>query len=305
MDYVAFNVMLDDIVFPDGHTKMGVLGGGGPQTAFGMRLWHDKVGLVGSVGPDFPHAADSWLEGTGIDFQGVRRGTLPTARAWQVLENSGLRTQVWRVDSAVRREHLSRSVAALPDTYRRAKGFHFGVHPLSPDFPFIEEMRQLDGVVSIESFCPAEHKPDADLLTMLLQSADVFSLNAHEAVSLVGPGDPLVLAARLIAAGAKILCLRSGANGSLVVDAENGSAFHVPAVPVSVVDMVGAGNAYCGGFLTGWVETRDLKIAGIYGATASSFMLEQIGLPKFGPEVIKEAKKRVESLQSQVMAVAI
>ena len=38
VDLVAFGVILDDLVFPDGRTSLGVLGGGGPQTAFGMRL---------------------------------------------------------------------------------------------------------------------------------------------------------------------------------------------------------------------------------------------------------------------------
>jgi cytidine kinase len=35
---ITFSIIIDDIVFPDGSTRMGVLGGGGPQTAFGMRL---------------------------------------------------------------------------------------------------------------------------------------------------------------------------------------------------------------------------------------------------------------------------
>ncbi|MDX9864876.1 MAG: carbohydrate kinase family protein [Anaerolineaceae bacterium] len=263
------------------------------------------MGLVGSVGPDFPPGADAWLKKSGIDCQGIRRGALPSVRAWQVLEASGLRTQVWRVESSVRREYLSRSMAALPDDYRQAKGFHFGVHPLSPDTRFIEELGKMDGVISIESYCAADHKPDDESLKKLLQAADIFSLNEHEAVSLVGPGKPLVLAGRLVAGGAKILCLRLGENGSLVVDAKNGNAFQVPAVPVSVVDTVGAGNAYCGGFLAGWVETRDLKMAGLYGAAASSFLLEQVGLPVFGSEILKETQERVDMLRPQVVAVTI
>lgn len=305
IDYVAFNILLDDLVFPDGHTQMGVLGGGGPQTAFGMRLWSKNVGLMGSVGRDFPVSADAWLEKSGIDCQGVRQSESSTVRAWQVMEASGLRTQVWRVDSSLRREHLSRRMENFPDIYREAKGYHLGVHPLSPDFLFIEALRKMGGVVSIESFCPAEHLPDAAGLEKLLQEPDVFSVNEHEAVSLVGPGEPLTLARRLIAAGTKMLCLRLGANGSLVVNPGHGEAYHIPVVPVEVVDVVGAGNAYCGGFLTGWCETHDLKLAGIYGAVASSFMLEQVGLPGFGPEIFLETQRRVEMLEPQVMALTI
>lgn len=305
IDYVAFNIMLDDLVFSDGHTEMGVLGGGGPQTASGMRLWSDLVGLVGGVGPDFPLSAEEWLQGAGIDDQGLRHGTLPTARAWQVMEASGLRTQVWRVDAAVRRHQLGRSMEDLSEAYRYAKGYHIGVHPNTPDYPFIEKLRELGGVVSIESFCPAAQQPDKSAINRLLQAADIFSLNEHEAVSLVGTGKPEELALRLVSAGAKLLCLRLGAKGSLIVDGKNEVAFHIPAIDVPVVDAVGAGNAYCGGFLLGWCEGHELETAGVYGAVASSFMLEQIGSPVFTPEIFSEARKRVEMLRPNVRPVAI
>jgi ribokinase len=52
----------------------------------------------------------------------------------------------------------------------------------------------------------------------------------------------------------------------------------VPAVPVAgIVDVTGAGNAYCGGFLVGLAETGDLGQAGRYGAVSASFALEQFG----------------------------
>ena len=87
MDFVTFSLIIDDIVFPDGQTAMGVLGGGGPQTAFGMKLWASKVGLVAGVGADLPAQAQNWLQAFEIDIQGLRHSTdWPTPRAWQVLE---------------------------------------------------------------------------------------------------------------------------------------------------------------------------------------------------------------------------
>jgi hypothetical protein len=66
IDFVAFSLILDDLVFPDGRTAMGVLGGGGPQAAFGMKLWTEKVGLVSGIGRDLPAKALAWLEASGI-----------------------------------------------------------------------------------------------------------------------------------------------------------------------------------------------------------------------------------------------
>jgi sugar/nucleoside kinase (ribokinase family) len=44
-----------------------------------------------------------------------------------------------------------------------------------------------------------------------------------------------------------------------------------------IVDVTGAGNAYCGGFLVGLAETGDLAQAGRYGAVSASFALAQFG----------------------------
>ena len=303
LDYVAFNILLDDLVFPDGQTRMGVLGGGGPQTALGMRLWSDRVGLVGGVGQDFPRPAEDWLQQAGIDCQGLRRSELPTARAWQVTETSGLRTQVWRVGPEVIRGQLQRRLEYLPSDYRQAKGYHLGVHPLSADYDFIAGLVDLGGVVSVESFCPAARQLDADGLKKLVGAADIFSLNEHEARSLVGEGQPQQLAQRLLDAGARLLCLRLGAAGALVADSAARQAFCIPACAVPVVDVVGAGNAFCGGFLAGWCQTGNLLTAGICGAVAASFLVEQVGLPVFSSRLVQEAQRRLEGLRLDVTPV--
>jgi hypothetical protein len=50
INYFSHSVIIDDIVFHDGRTLMGVLGGGGPQTAFGMKLWaQGGVGLCAAA----------------------------------------------------------------------------------------------------------------------------------------------------------------------------------------------------------------------------------------------------------------
>jgi sugar/nucleoside kinase (ribokinase family) len=303
--FVTFGLILDDIVFPDGRAAMGVLGGGGPQAAFGMRLWADSVGLVAGVGADLPESARSWLGASGIDVEGVRASEHPTPRAWQLLEADGRRTQVWRVPGQALGAQLSRAVRYLPERYRRARGFHFGTHPDAPDLDFARDLRALGGLVSLEPFRPADRPPASEALRALLAAADVFSLNAGEARSLVGAGEPREMARRLAEAGARVLALRLGEGGSLAIDAQAGRAAHVPAVPVRVVDPVGAGNAYGGGFVVGWVETHDIVEAGLRGAVAASFLVEQIGVPLVTDEIRAEARKRVETLRSGVERIEI
>jgi sugar/nucleoside kinase (ribokinase family) len=294
IDYFTLSLIIDDIVLPDGRTQMGLLGGGGPQTAFGMKLWAaGGVGLCAGVGPDFPPAAQAWLDALGIDTQGVRRHPQhPTLRAWQVLEEDGRRTQVWRTPPAAMGAQLAFTLADVPPAYWGARGFHFGVHPERPNLAVAQALRSRGVTVSIEPFRAAAHPLSSAELAALLGSCDIFSPNAEEACSLVGEGDPPALVQRLGAAGAGIVALRLGAAGSLIHRAATGELIHVPAVPVTIVDPVGAGNAYCGAFLVGWLETGDLRRAGQYAAVAASFMMEQYGLPPTSPTLPAEARAR-------------
>jgi len=45
-------IIIDDIRLRSGAIVSSKLGGGGPQAAFGMRLWHDDVALLTRSGDD-------------------------------------------------------------------------------------------------------------------------------------------------------------------------------------------------------------------------------------------------------------
>ena len=312
MDYIAFNIILDDIVCPDGVTHMGMLGGGGPQTAFGMKLWVDSVGLIAGVGPDLPLPVQVWLDHNKIDTGGIRQAEHPTPRAWQALETDGHRTQVWRVPPEAIQAHLQRRLDLMPKSYRRPKGVHFGIHPLEPDSGFIQALTDNHAIVSIEPFRPAERPLTASELKTLIAGAPIFSPNLSEARSLVPPlrksslqEEITALRAIFLDAGAQVFSLRMGSDGSWVTSQQSDTFYHIPAFETRVVDPVGAGNAYCGGFLVGWLETGSLVQAGLYGAVAASFLIEQIGVPPSALEVRPKALERLKSIQSLVNSVSV
>ncbi|GAB4453963.1 MAG: carbohydrate kinase family protein [Anaerolineae bacterium] len=306
VDFVTFSLIIDDIVFPDGRTAMGTLGGGGPQTAFGLRLWAERVGLVAGVGDDLPTGAADWLAATGIDAAGLRRPPgLPTPRAWQVLEADGRRTQVWRLPPEQIWAQLGRSLDKVPPAYRQARAFHLGVHPEEPDLEFIAALRGLGALVSIEPFRAAQRPLTEAELRALLSAGQIFSPNEAEARSLVGDGEPPELLARLAAFGAQIVALRQGAGGALVHRADTGETWHIPAVDTTVTDPTGAGNAFCGGFLAGWVNSGSLSHAGLCGAVAASFLVEQMGLPPPSPARAARAAARLAALQPTAVSVRL
>jgi sugar/nucleoside kinase (ribokinase family) len=298
IDYFTHSVIIDDIVFHDGRTLMGVLGGGGPQTAFGMNLWaQGSVGLCGGVGLDFPPPAQAWLDSMGIDTMGLRRDPAHRSlRAWQIIEEDGRRTQVMRSQGATIPTHLALKPEQVPDAYWAARGFHFGVHPESPNLRIMQALQARGITVSVEPFREASRPLTDAELRALLTSCEIFSPNLVEAESLIGNGEPMTLIRRLTDAGAAIVALRMGAEGSLLHQAATGATHHIPAVQTTVIDPVGAGNAYCGALLVGWLETGDLRQAGQYAAVAASFLVEQYGLPAPRADLLAEAAQRLAEM---------
>jgi sugar/nucleoside kinase (ribokinase family) len=90
-----------------------------------------------------------------------------------------------------------------------------------------------------------------------------------------------------------------------VAEARTGRAAWIPALPVTVVDAVGAGNAYCGAFITGWAESGDLVESGLRGAAAASLILEHFGVPVVTPEMRQQAGARQQTLQSMTKVVSL
>ena len=279
--YVTFGIIIDDIVFPRGETHMGILGGGGPQTAWGIAATlgsGEAVGLVAGVGPDFDPSILTPLRAAGVDLEGVRTTEYPTPRAWQVLEFGGQRTQVWRVPPEGLGRQLARNWDVLPPSYKDAQAFHWGVHPEeASSLDFARQLRQLGRRVSLEPFRPAAHPLDDEALAALLGACDVFSPNLLEAYSLTNCADETAILEHFRALGGHILALRRGADGADIWDLHAREGVHVAAGRADVIDEVGAGNAFCGALLARLDDGLD--VAACHASVVAAYMVEHLGLP--------------------------
>lgn len=87
-----------------------------------------------------------------------------------------------------------------------------------------------------------------------------------------------------------------GKAGALIYERESGRFWHVPAAVAQVVDVIGAGNAFCGGLLVGWLETADIRQAAAQASVSAAFAIEQIGLPLIDTAVMATAKARADEV---------
>ncbi len=101
-----------------------------------------------------------------------------------------------------------------------------------------------------------------------LRWATVAVGNRAEVALAVGEGSPEEQAGRLLALGVELAFVKLGPEGTLVAWA--GGAERVPAVPVPVVNGLGAGDAFggavCHGLLGGWDSVRIARFANAAGA---------------------------------------
>ncbi|GGY16154.1 carbohydrate kinase [Streptomyces minutiscleroticus] len=96
---------------------------------------------------------------------------------------------------------------------------------------------------------PAEAGPR---LLALARAADLVFVGRDEAETLWGTGTPADVA-ELIGAGPVVVVKDAGHGATSYAD---GTATHVPALPVEVVEPVGAGDAFAAGYLAGLLEGR-------------------------------------------------
>ena len=87
----------------------------------------------------------------------------------------------------------------------------------------------------------------------ILEATDVVLPNREEALRIANAGDEIE-AGRMLSARGPIVAMKLGAEGGLTV--ARGAATVVDAPHVTVVDAVGAGDAFNGGFLLGWLDGR-------------------------------------------------
>jgi sugar/nucleoside kinase (ribokinase family) len=181
----------------------------------------------------------------------------------------------------------------LPAHYRQAKGFHLIWGSFTELAALIHSLRrtQPDIVLVFELTPQQEHEP-VDNLKLVLPHVSLFSPNLDEATAVSGLTDPAAMADLFLQWGAPLVAIRMGAAGSLV-KTQAGEMWRLPAVPTTIVDVTGAGNSYCGGFLTGLGDGLSPFEASLRAAVSASFALEQFGLPTWRSVPTAEANRRL------------
>jgi len=270
------NLLVEDVVLPDGSQAAGRLGGDALYAAIGARAFADDVELVVRLGQGFPPELVQALEETGYG-DGLIPSEHQTVRLWVEWGVEGGSRFTFHEDAGTY-EQATPTPAEIPETLvERLDAVHLAPVPLEPMEALLHWARPRARVLTVDPHY--QHVSDTEPeWRRLLPLVDAFLPSRDEASALLrGWPGPEEAVRTLAALGAPVVCVKLGADGAIGFRSADGELVRMQAVSADPVDPTGCGDAFCGGVLVGLAETGDLRTAMAYGAVSAAFVAEDHG----------------------------
>ena len=279
---VAGNLSLDDTVNPGGTVPLAP-GGDALYASLGVAAWGLSPTLLTLVGEDYPAEHRARIEASGVDLSRVRAVEGPTVHYQVTNFEDGSREYRW-----ISPEARLAATSPEPGDYAALDGaawLHIAAMPiecqevgvraareagvgysLDPHEEYVRGQEgRLEAMVEGAAFLPSE-------LEMRLLYPDLEALGPVEFA--------FAAAERLDAWHPSVVAIKLGSLGSAV--RWGGRTVLVPAPFTPVVDSTGAGDAYCGGFVAGWLATHDPRVGAACGTVVAGEIVGRFGA--FGSE---------------------
>jgi ribokinase len=295
-----------DYLLPEiGLPCIDVPGGNLLYAASGLGVWETGIGLLTRVGEDYPRAWLQSFEKLGWDTDGIHiSAEAMDLRHFQViLEDQTVHYSNPMAHFARRGLPFPRSLLGYQPPMETLDGLKTS-HPASPrpgDIP--PDYLNARAV----HLCPLEYSTvcrltscfrDASVTTLTLDPSSGFmnSKNLKDLRILLGgltaflpseedlraafwglTDDLWQMAENLGEFGAEFIVIKRGAHGQLLYDSISKKRWEIPAYPARLINITGAGDSFCGGFLAGYQKTFDPLRGVLYGSVSASLAIEGTG----------------------------
>jgi cytidine kinase len=284
------NLVVDDVVFTDGTTRMGEPGGAMLYAALGAALWELPVAVVAPLGDDYPARALHALEHRGVDLSGLRPLGRPGLRTWLLYEPAGRRI-VHRLGAA---NHIEASPAPgdVAGRFAGSRAFHLSPAPLECQRRLVEELHRREGVLLSLDPHDVVREESLEAWRGVLARVDVFFVSEEE---LRLPGlrdDPVGTLARLAGGRLRHVLVKRGAAGGVLYDTQTHELTGWSPRVTTLTDPTGAGDAFAGGFLAARLAGESVAGALERAVVSASFALETWGAAGLITATPAEARRR-------------
>ncbi len=284
------NLVVDDVVFEDGTTRMGEPGGAMLYAALGASLWDLPVAVVAPLGDDYPARALHALEARGVNLAGLRPLGRPGLRTWLLYEPAGRRI-VHRLGAA---NHVEASPAPgdVAGRFAGARAFHLSPTPLECQRRLVEALADReDALISLDPH-DVVREESLDAWREVLARVDVFFVSEEELKLPTLRHDLAGTLAQLAGGRLRHVLLKRGAAGGVLYDTHTRELTGWSPRMTRVTDPTGAGDAFTGGFLAARLAGESVAGALERGVVSASFALETWGAAGLIAATATEAQRR-------------
>ena len=301
---IAGQLTRDYIILPNGQALTDQPGGNVLYAGIGLAMWEPDPppGIIARVGANYPKEWIELIAHKGLDTRGVRcltddiemrafvafmdrdtrskddmvahyaRWGLPFPK-----ELLGYKASSSSLNSRTHLQPVSLRQGDIPVDFLGATAAHlcpldYLTHSLLPAL-----LRQAEfTTVTLDPSPGYMNSTFWNDVPSLLTGVTAFLPSEEEIRSLFHgkSSDLWEMAAALAGYGCDLIVIKCGARGQLLYDAATRVRWEVPPYPARVVNPIGAGDAFCGGFLAGYRRTFDPLEAMLYCNISASLVIE-------------------------------
>lgn len=285
------SVAFDAIETPFGKTDK-IIGGAATYTSIASTYFVDQVNLVAVVGGDFPKDKIAYMQGLGINTEGLEIKENEKSFFWSGKYHEDLNNRDTLVTELNVLEHFD---PQIPESYQDCSYLMLGNLAPAVQLKVIERLKHRPKLVVLDTM---NFWMDIALddLKKVLAKIDVLCINDSEARQLSGEYALAKAAKVIMEMGPNTLIIKKGEHGALLFGGD-GEVFFAPGLPLEeVFDPTGAGDTFAAGFIAHLAKTDNIsfdnmKSAIIYGSAMASFCVEAFGtqrLEELTQDMIRE-----------------
>ncbi len=296
--------LTQDYIIPlIGQPQLNIPGGNLLYAAVGAAIWKQKSGLIARVGENYPQDWLAQLSELGFETRGIR--LLPETVDMRLF-TAFLDENTASHDNPI--EYFSRRGVHFP---KQLLGYAYNeLSPCSRTRLLFNSIRAGDIPAdyidaNAAHICPIDYLTHNLLPSVLLKEGHVTTITLDPADGYMNsvfwndiPGivsfvtaflpserqmrelfknrttDLWEMAEEIGSYGCEYVVVKCGSQGQILYDSVAKNRWNIPAYPAKVINPIGGGDAFCGGFLAGYLKTFDPLQAALYGNISASIVVE-------------------------------
>ncbi len=248
-------------------------------TAVDLAKLGADVAAIGAIGQDLlGDLVIAAMQRHGIDTSGlVRKPDVQTSATILPIRPNGERPALHVPGATSRLARDDVDLARLSDARALLVGAPDALGGFVADgLAEVVSAAQTAGALIVVDVLHPGRAEDFDRLGPLLASADWFCPNVDQLAALTGCDDPVSAIKKVLNLGTYGVAVTLGAQGCLVAW-QGSDPVHLPALPVTVVDTTGCGDAFNAGMITGLLLGGSAVDAAWLGVTCGSLVATGLG----------------------------